>query len=313
MSDAELFALKLLKDSIENNSVSSQFKIFKYDDNSFLAYQYAREIAEVKNLSIRYVDSFDEILDSLSSAFSFDDVSDSLIIYSCNEFECNSLIDLSKLENVIVICNKTSITNVAFLYVFPKLESWQIKTYMQSKCLGLNKNEIEWLYNITSSLTKNNEHIYRLDNEIKKISCFSKEQQEEIFSELSESNGYSDLSPLTIFNLTNAILKRDKITIRNILEEIDSIDVEGIGLVTILHKNFKQVIDIQMGKNVSAESLGLSQKQFKAIEYNCGKYSSQDLVRIFKFLTSIDYKLKSGLLELNNARMIDYIVCSILS
>lgn len=312
MSDAELFALQLLKSAIESKKVSSDFKIFMWEDNPFLAYQYAREIAKAMNLSLVYVDSFDEVVETMSNAFNFVDLSDSLKVYVCDEFECDQSIDLTKIENVLVICHKVSLDS-SFVYKFPKLEAWQVQAYMQTQCPGLNKHEIEWLYNITTSLNKNNENIYRLDNEVKKIGCFTKEQQEQIFRELSESGGYSDLSPLTIFNFTNAIMKKDKATIKNVLEDIDSIDVEGVGLVTILHKNFKQVIDIQMGKNVSPESLGLSIKQFKAIEYNCGKYTSQDLVRIFKFLTGIDYQLKSGLLDLSNTRLIDYIVCSVMS
>ena len=308
----DVFTLKLLKSSIENHNVPTIFKIFKWEDNSFLAYQYAREIAKSMNLTLNYVDSFDDVLDTLNSAFSFEDTSDLLKVYVCDEFVCDQSIDLTKIENVLVICHKTSLDG-AFVYEFPKLEAWQIQAYMKSQCPGLNEREIDWLYNITSSLSKNNENIYRLDNEVKKINCFPKDEQENIFRELSDSGGYNDLSPLTIFNFTNAILKKDKVTVKNVLEEIDSIDVEGVGLVTILHKNFKQVIDIQMGKNVSPESLGLSIKQFKAIEYNCGKYSQQSLIKIFKFLTDIDYRLKSGLLELSNSRMIDYIVCSVMS
>lgn len=307
----KLEEIKTLKESLQINLCPKCSLIFKWEDNPFLAYQYVREIARVKNLPINYVDSLDDILDAESSAFSFDDISDSLRVYSCDEFTCDSSIDISQLRDVIIICHKTSLEGF-YVYDFPKLESWQIQAYMHAQCPGLNKQEIEWLYNITSSLSKNNENIYRLDNEIHKISCFPKEQQEDVFRELSDSGGYSDLSPLTIFNFTNAIMKKDKATIKNVLEDIDSIDVEGVGLITILHKNFKQVIDIQMGKNVSAESLGLSIKQFKAIEYNCGKYASQDLVKIFKFITSLDYKLKSGKLDLSNSRLIDYIVCSIL-
>ncbi len=300
--------IKQLKESIENKTIDNSLKVFKWSDNPFLAYQYAREIAKIKGMTIQYIDSFQEVIDNLNSAFSFNDES-YFYIYSCSTFECPQEVNLEDIQNVVVICEKTPIESET-IYEFPKLEKWQVMAYIKSKCIGLGDREIEWLYDITSNVKDN---IYRLNNEADKIGCFSKEFHQDVFRELNENSGYSDISPLTIFNFTNAIIKRDYNGIKKVLEEIDSIDVEGVGLITILHKNFKQVIDIQMGKNVTYESLGMSLKQFKAVEYNCGKFSSSELIRIFNFITDIDYKLKSGLLDLSNSRLIDYIVCGVMS
>jgi len=310
MSDSDLFAVQLLKHSLEANCVTSDFKIFVWSDNSFLAHQYAREIARVRGLAIKYVDSLDDAIDSLDDAFSFEEPEDVLKVYSCQKFDIPR--DISSLNNMIVICQDTT-GDSSCVYKFPKLEDWQMIAFMKQQCPGLNDLEIQWLFDITSSISKNNENIFRLSNEAKKINCFSKSEQEQVFKALSDANGYSDLSPLTIFNFTNAILKKDIKTIKDVLKEIDSIDIEGTGLITILHKNFKQVIDIQLGKNATPESLGMSMKQFKAVEYNCGKFTSNSLVNIFEFITGLDYKLKSGQLDISNQRLIDYIVCSVLS
>ena len=306
----ELESIKLLKFSIEHNIIGPSFLVFKWSDNSFLAHQYAREIAKVRGLMIKYVDSIDDVIDSLDDAFSFEESEDSLKVYSCQKFDIPR--DTSNLKNIIVICQDT-IGDGTCVYNFPKLEDWQIIAYMKKQCQGLNDNEVKWLFDITSSISKNNENIFRLSNEADKIKCFSKDEQEKVFKELSNAGGYNDLSPLTIFNFTNAILKKDKLTIMNVLEDIDSIDIEGTGLITILHKNFKQIIDIQLGKNATPESLGMSIKQFKAVEYNCGKFSQSSLIKIFEFITGLDYKLKSGQLDISNQRLIDYIVCSVMS
>lgn len=311
MSEQVETPLQTLKEKLNTSSeISDCLYIFKYEDNPFLAIQYTHKIAEVRCLPIEYVDSFESLYADEDSLFG--DESISLKVCKCTKFECPQDFDLSTIKNAIIICESINIES-PLVYKFPKLEDWQILAYMKSQCKGLDANEVKWLYGLTTSITKNNEHIYRLDNEMKKIKCFPVDQQDAIFKGLSSSNDYSDLSPLNIFNFTNAILKKDKMTIMNVLEDIESIDVEGTGLITILHKNFKQLIDIQMGKNVTAESLGLSPKQFKAIQYNCGKYTSLSLVKIFKFITELDYKLKSGQLELSNQRMIDYIVCTVLS
>ena len=303
--------LRVLKESLNAGVVTSKFHIFKWKDNAFLPLQYAHKIAKIRSLPLITVNDICEVCQEDEDVFGMSDVCDSIKLYSCQKFELPEDFKLESLKDVIVICQETSIdTDV---YEFPKLEDWQIKAYMKSQCKGLKDDEINWLFSITSSISKNNENIYRLDNEMKKIGCFNENEQESIFRELSNSNGYCDLSPLTIFNFTNAILKKDKMTIINVLEDIESIDVEGVGLITILHKNFKQLIDVQIGKNITAESLGMSIKQFKAVEYNCGKYTSDALVKVFEFITGLDYKLKSGQLDIGNQRLIDYIVCSVLA
>lgn len=312
MSTVSYESLKTLKATLNEGVVSDNLFIFVWEDNPFLVLQYANRIAKLRNLSLDYVDSFSSLYSEEEDLFGLSSSVESIKVFRCDKFECPQGFDLSKLKNTIIICKDINLEN-EFVYRFPKLEDWEIIAYMKSQCKGLTDDEVKWLHSISSSLGKNNENIYRLDNEMKKLKCFDVSEQEQVFKELSNANGYCDLSPLTIFNFTNAILKKDKVTIMNVLDDLDSIDVEGVGLITILHKNFKQLIDVQMGKMVTPESLGLSPKQFNAIKYNCNRFSSETLIKVFKFLTELDYKLKSGQLELSNQRMIDYIVCSVLS
>ena len=312
MSESKYENLRTLKAILNQGVVNNNLFIFVWEDNPFLALQYTDRISKLRNLPLEYVDSFSSLYSDEEDLFGLSSMIESIKVFRCDKFECPQSFDLNRLKNTIIICKDINLDN-EFVYRFPKLEDWEIIAYMKSQCKGLTNDEVKWLHSITSSISKNNENIYRLDNEMKKLKCFDVNEQEKIFKELSNSNGYGDLSPLTIFNFTNAILKKDKMTIMNVLDDLDSIDVEGVGLITILHKNFKQLIDVQMGKNVTAESLGMSPKQFAAVKYNCNKFSSNTLIKIFKCLTELDYKLKSGQLELSNPRMIDYIVCSVLS
>lgn len=304
--------LRDFKTALTFNVATDRLYIFKWVDNPFLAFQYVNKLSEVRKLPIEYINSFEEVYTNDIDVFNLSETANTLKVYSCQKFECPQEVDLTTIKDVVIICNELAF-DYENTYEFPKLEDWQIQAYMKSQCPGLNNDEIKWLYDITASLGKNNENIYRLDNEMKKLKCFDVSKQEQVFRELSDVGGYNDLSPLTIFNFTNAILKKDKDTIISVLEDIDSIDVEGTGLITILHKNFKQLIDVQLGKNSTPESLGMSMKQYKAISYNCGKYSATSLIKVFEFITGLDYKLKSGLLDMSNQRLIDYIVCSVLS
>ena len=215
--------------------------------------------------------------------------------------------DITKycLKNVIVKTQKVTNENTASVAIkFDKLLDWQIKDYAKVCLPGLKDLEIEWLCDICKY------DIYRLDKECKKISIFNKSSQELIFKQINAENGYVDLNTLTIFNFTNAILKRDKKAAKEILDDIENIDVEPTGVVTVLYKNFKNIINIQMDSKSTPESLGLSYKQFMAIKRNCGVYNSNDLIRIFELVSSIDYKLKSGYLA--NEEIVDYLITNIM-
>ena len=113
-----------------------------------------------------------------------------------------------------------------------------------------------------------------------------------------------------IFDLTNAILQRDIFKLQDIYKS--NLKVESFAFLALLIKNFKLVIDIQLARNTTAESLGISGKQFWAIKkYNCNKYSKDELVYIYNMLTSIDLYIKSG--YMNTDIVQDYIVFKILS
>ena len=74
--------------------------------------------------------------------------------------------------------------------------------------------------------------------------------------------------------------------------------------------HLKNVIDIQLTANATPESTGMNPKQFNAVRYSVGKYSSKNLIRIFDVITTIDSKLKMGLLPHEN--IIDYLLINIL-
>ena len=57
----------------------------------------------------------------------------------------------------------------------------------------------------------------------------------------------------------------------------------------------------------------MSEKQFNFLRYNqCNKYSNEQLFNIYNFLTDIDYRLKSGLLDMSNNQLNYYIISKII-
>ena len=80
--------------------------------------------------------------------------------------------------------------------------------------------------------------------------------------------------------------------VKNILLNIDNIDVDAFGLMKILSTNFKKVIDIQLNPKATAESLKMSSKQFWAIKkYSCGYYTREQLISIYTMLNDCDYHI----------------------
>lgn len=290
--------------------------IFEYSDNDFLAKQYVHEIARIQGQDIQFVDSYQELvgISTNENVFGEDFGEKVLKVLVVDVFDELASDSMMSIENSIVVCNKIakevehSYENYSNLIVkFPKPESWQIKEYIKTNCKGLSKESIENLYSITGG------DIFRIDSEMGKISCFPIDKQDEIFRKMLSSGAYSDLTQLNIFNLVNAIIRRDMTTIGDVLRNIKKIDIEPIGLTTILHNNIKNIIDIQMNSKATPESIGISEKQFNVIKkYNCGRFSDDKLREFLLFLDEIDFKLKSGNLDIPNEDKVDYIVCKMM-
>lgn len=300
--------IKTLKEQIINKTLNDSVLIFKYSENKFLVNQYVDTIAKNKNLNKIYVDS----LDGLSHEDIFDTTSEDLYIYDVEKLEVKVDKDL---KNVIVICTDIKVDQDVDFTEFNKPLNWQIEDFVKMRLPGLDEMECQWLCSVS------NYDIYRLDNECKKLEIFDNNMQKIIFNEMNSENAFSDLTSLTIFNFTNALLKKDFNTIREILSDLETVDVEGTALPVILCRQFKNLIDIQINPKNTAQSLNMNPKQFAAIKYNVGKFTNNQLIDMYDFLTNIDFRLKNGELTLKdsanhltvNNMLVDYITCNLLN
>lgn len=298
--------LEELKNNILNGTVSDKLIVFKYSDNTFIIHEYINAIAKQHNLSIEFVDTLDSFGQRTQNIFSI--VDDNLSVYETDNLESMAE-DLTDFNNVIIITKKINDTLESrlkdYIVEVPKLDKWQIEEYTKKKLEGLSVDEREWLCKIC------NYDIYRLSNECSKISIFTKYEQEDVFKQLNRELGYSDLSNLQIFDLINALLKKDIVTTREVLSSLSVVDVEPAGVVTLLKNQVRTIIDIQSNPKSNYQSLKMSQKQFNAIKYyNCGKIKTDSLIDIYSLLCDIDYKLKSG--DLDYKYILDYIVCNMI-
>ena len=303
-----------LKAQIQNRELDDSLIVLQWQDTPFVAYQYLNEILEFKRLDVEHIEDFDSEFRGIHEAiFTFQDPS-KLKLLVVDKFKSDLIEELSHIKNTVVICHEIddgtefSLIVCGAFYEVPPLKEWHILGYMQNKCHGVNPDKLRWLCEAT------NKDIYRISNELDKISCFPEEEQDKIFDEIYDSGDWCDLNGRKIYDITNAITGRNPFKLSKVLEDIDNMDVESYGLVTILKKAFKNMLCIQTNPRVTAEELKMSSKQFDFIKrVECGKFSNDKLLNIYKFLVDYDFRLKNGELDMSKDRQIDYIVCKILS
>lgn len=276
-----------LKKDIEENSFDKErlICICKSDSAKFIARQYAHYYANRNELTIEIVDDFNTI-----PTYGFVN-SDILYVYKTDK-----LVNITTcVDRLWVICEsidkhvKDAINED--IVEFPKLEDWQIKDYIVSISHLSDKQAEE--------LIKQYKDLIKLDIEINKLKIFSDNK----FNELSDQLFFDNDS--NVFDLVNGLVKRDISAVSVFLE--NGTEIEPFGFMALLIKNIRQVIDIQLAKNPTAESTGMSGKQFWAVsKYSCNHYSREELLYIYDILTSLDARIKSG--EVDTKNVIDYII-----
>ena len=282
--------IKSLKTKIENNDLDDSFMLWKCPPGSELVVsQYLRKIAENKHLVLKYIDSIDEIVgDSFLKDIN-------LYVFRAKKYN-----EKYNNNNLIVICEETKNTDAI---VFPKLEAWQVVYFAKSFLPGVN---IEML----NELIKGYSEYQLFISDMEKLAIFDEEDQNYLVDDLFDQLSITPV--LTVFDLSNALLRHDIKLAREVLKVKDRIDLTPMHLLTILLNNVKKVLDIQLGgNNVRASDLGISDKQFFVIKkYNCGIYSNAKLISIYETLLDIENKFKFKELEICD--IINYIVCKIL-
>lgn len=290
--------LKSLKQSIKDNSLKEKFFIFIYNKDTFLVEQYYKSIFK----DISYVDDLNDMLYDNNI---FEESSN--YIYKCEELkELNSSLIF---KNLIIITKKVSkeIKNNYFRYIveFPDLEKWQIEDYAYTLGEGIDKELLK------KFIINCNYNIYRIDNELQKLKGFNKDYLNNLFKKMEEEGAFEDISSYNIFDLTNALQSKDYGKLRDLFYKLPFLEIESPLLTITLYQGFKNIIKVWLDKYPTPESTGLKSNQIWAIKNIPHNYSKEQLVKIFKFLTSLDYELKAGNLP-NPRDLVDYIILKVL-
>lgn len=283
--------IEKLKEAVEAGTYDRKSLVFQYEDTDFVARQYISKIASDSKLPIKYIDSFDDIggKDLFGQSEEF--------IYVLNTDILSKPIPEKK--NVFVICKEVSPNIPVSICNIPKLKDWQVKDYVFSKLPGISPDNLEKL------LTGCSYDIDRLDNEIKKLSLFP--LSDNTFKEFEKDDVFGNLVNLNVLSIVDAIVRRDISKLKELFLESGEIDCDPVAFVSILLKSITNTINIQLAMSPTPEKLNMPPKQFYAIKkYSCNKYSRQELLDMYIFLTGIDKKLKTGNIYLPG--LLDYVI-----
>lgn len=297
--------LNEVKTALENNKDIDQFLIFYYEDTTdYIPVQYAKALARIRNSEILYVNELDEIN---SSPDPFSEPISNLYLYKTDSLE---RIPAKYLQNNLIIITPKLLKDVEkeydeYILRIPKLEEWQIVDYIKTVSPGLTQDEMEWLVRTYKS------NMYRVELEVDKLKPFSESARQYIFEDFYVDHVFETLSEYGIFDFTNAIQGKDLQTISNILSDINHIDIEPTGLITLLCANFKKLIKVWLNKNPTPENTGLKSNQIWAINKLSRTYTKEQLVKVFELVSDMERRLKTG--EMPEELIIDYLTVKILS
>ena len=311
-------SIEELKNCIENKIIPSDFMIFIKTEDNFLIEQYISAICDINNLTKNKINSLAELQSTLSLIM---DTTAQLNILEVDNFT-EYFLDYSDFKNTIAICNtvdKTIKEKVSkYIVEFPKLLPWQIKDYMKLLNTNLSQDDIDWLYAAC------NGSIYRIINELDKLTFFDESDQKVILASLrydlnsdliavktTQKNG--NYAAVDTFKLVDAIFNKDYEALSSLLPHLSELNLSPYAIISLILTKAKQVLLINFQNGVSAEDLGMSDSQYKFYKHAYSRYSQQHLQYLIKTFSELDYKTKSGLLDTSNKNILNYLILKAVS
>ena len=294
-----------LKTKLINKEPVDSFLVFvcPKDNNRFIANQYVEAIASESNLTIRYISGLTEALYN-----SFNLQEDILYVINTEEFNLPIPFYAEDYNKVVVVCTKYK-GEAQYAVKFPELTKDNIIEYMEDLCPGLSAKTLEWIYDDAEG------NLYKIYNEMMKLHVCPINNQEYTYNLLKNSGNYDSVHGVTLYSMISGLFYKNLDSIKKYLHGSSLIDVRqnaGVGLATILRDNIREILLVQASKTATPETVGLSKDKFNAVKNKCNKFRTENLVSALQFLTGIDYRLKSGQLDIPNDTMVGYILTNVI-
>lgn len=276
-----------LKGRIESRSISDDMLVFVYKTSRFLINHYIKEIADTTKKTVVYLDDIPN--------YGMFDVVDNEILYVIfvDEFDGGF-----NMKNHIIATKKTSYKDSI---VFPELEHWQIVDYARGICSGADESVVD---NVVSS----NKDLFCLDNELHKISIFDEKIRDTLSKEFLSDGAFINIDSVDPFDFINSVQASD---LKRVSSMYSGYEKDPMSFIGLMCNQFRNMVNVCLQKNPTEENTGLKSKQIYAIKKASEKYSRERIYKIFKFLISLDEKLKLGNLPMEC--LFDYVLVKVLS
>ena len=266
--------------------------IFVYVDTDFVAMQYVRALAEIRNKKVVVVYDVEEI--PPKNPFIEDN---SLYVYKCDKFAEN----IVNRDDIAVVTKDVS-KEIKSEYKdnvieIPKLEPWMLVEYFKIYCSGLSDNTIKWFID-----TYSNPYLIQL--EIDKVSIFPEKIREELFKEFLEDGVFVASAENNIFTLIDGL--QTKNTEKIISELTSDTEYEQMAFATAFSTSLRNMCKVWLCKNPTTLNTGLKSNQIWAINKLKHTYTKDELINAFEVSSSINRRVRSGLLPVDI--VMDYVI-----
>ncbi len=274
---------------------------------------YINKIAEVKCCQVIRADKLSDVWQDIINPSLFD--GNAVYVIRDDKDILNNDIDFSLLGDNIVIHLLTNVdkrtkwykNNSDKIVEFEHLSSEVLSTYIR-KLIRLNKTNCERFI----AMCEND--YSRILLEIDKIQRYAQEtnlSDDEAF-EILVNDGIIYQPPAdAIFDLVDAILKRQISRVYNLLQQCYAVGEASLVILNVLYSNTKQVLQVQACESDDiCSSTGLSKWQVKCAKDKCGHYSIGELVDILHLIFKLQKGIVSG--QIDDSMSVEYLLVSIL-
>lgn len=262
------------------------------DENNIIKY-------DLEQISIKYaiedLNTFNLFLDKkLVIVYNFDllDEDEELIKYLNNQSEnILVLISYKKLDE-----RKKIIKEVKKNAQVLDLNNVDLNSFIKKSLSDYKISNIA----INTMIQYCNEDYERIKNEIEKLKMYKLEEKEILDTDIKQivKKGFDS----NIFDLINAVLKKDKKKIFSIYYELIENNEDEIKILGMLANNFRLIYKIkellvEYSEDAAIKYLDIHPYRFKILKEQSYNFDREDLLMILKDLSNTDIAIKSGKMD----------------
>lgn len=306
-----------VKTDIKNRTIKSYY-IFAGDEIEIQRI-YINKIAEVLAYEVRRVDSISDVWLEITSPVLFGSACVFVVRDDKDTLQDENLqaqLIQGNLNGNIVIHLLSSVdkrtkwykANSDRIVVFERLSDELLTKYIQRE-IALNKRNCERLIAICEN------DFSRILLEIDKIKSFMNflpaSDCNKTFETFVEDGTISVPPQDAIFDLVDAILKRQVNRVYYLLNQCREVGEANMAILSVLYNNAKQVLQVQACESKDVcKATGLTAWQVKCAKEKCDVYTDAELVVMLKLIQRIQKDIITGRLE--ESVSIDYLLVLIL-